>query len=177
LSGLSAIGPPLKICEAKRNRAESIVNKTVLDVSKIAMAYSAHNRRQTTLVARDSGIQAAIRQFFHPYVLAFLALALVVGAYGYGYKLSQYSHHSGVSKASPTHVWVDHRDETVGVQALHHAAPQDLSDFAVFAAFVPPVPRLSRDHVVITPAPARVAVFISSNIPFRAPPSLHSSQA
>jgi hypothetical protein len=128
------------------------------------------------VAAHASGMHLAVRQFFHPYVLAFLALALTVGASGYGNKLSQYFHHAGVSKASPTRMWVDHRDESVAVQAQHHVRPR-IPGLTLFALSTPQVPRFSRDHVVITPAPARVAPFLSSHIPFRAPPSLRSSLA
>jgi hypothetical protein len=118
-----------------------------------------------------------VRQFFHPYVLAFLALALAVGASGYGYKLSQYLQHEGVSKASPTHMWVDHRDDSVAVQAAQCVKPQRIPGLTLFAISTPRVPRLLRDHVAITPAPALLALIISSHIPFRAPPSLHLSLA
>ena len=133
----------------------------------------ARNERQQSYLP-DSGIPAFVRQFFHPYVLAFLALALTVGGYGYGYKLSQYFQHSGVSKASPTRMWVDHRDQSVIPQAQHHVKPQRIRGLTFFALSAPQVLRLSRDHVVIKPAPARVALFLSWHIPFRAPPSLHS---
>lgn len=129
------------------------------------------------MAAPGSAIQVALRQFFHPCVLAFLALALAVGASGYGYKLSHYFQHAGVSKASPTHMWVDHRDESVGPLAKHNIKPLRIPGLTFFAAAALELPRHSRDHVVITPAPARVALFLSSHIPFRAPPSLHSSQA
>jgi hypothetical protein len=118
-----------------------------------------------------------VRQFFHPYVLAFLALALAVGASGYGYKLSQYLQHEGVSKASPTHMWVDHRDDSVAVQAAQCVKPQRIPGLTLFAISTPRVPRLLRDHVAITPALALLALIISSHIPFRAPPSLHLSLA
>jgi hypothetical protein len=149
----------------------------VLDEFPIATGRTAQIERRAAATARDSGIRSRVRQFFHPYVLAFLALALSVGASGYGYKLSQYFQHAGVSKASPTRMWVDHRDESVAAQAAHHVKLQRIPGLALFALSVPPVPRLSRDHVAITPAPARVAFIISSHIPFRAPPSLHPSLA
>ncbi len=148
----------------------------MFDEFPIAAGSVARNERQQSYLP-DSGIPTFVRQFFHPYVLAFLALALTVGGYGYGYKLSQYFQHSGVSKASPTRMWVEHRDEFAAVQAQHHVKPQRIPGLTLFAISAPRVPRLSRDHVVITPAPARVALFLFSHIPFRAPPSLHSSLA
>ncbi|WP_348264006.1 hypothetical protein P8935_05610 [Telmatobacter sp. DSM 110680] len=150
---------------------------TVLSESPIPTRPSKPFERPKTSVARDRGIRTSARQFFHPYVLAFLALALAVGASGYGYKLSQYLQHAGVSKASPTHMWVDHRDDSVAMQAGQFVKPQRIPGLALFAILDPQVPRPSRDHVVVTPAPALVASVISSHIPFRAPPSIHSSMA
>jgi hypothetical protein len=129
------------------------------------------------MTVRDPEVHGWLKQLFHPYVLAFLALAFAVGGSSYGYKLSQYFEHSGVSKASLTRMWVDHRDDSVAVQAQHQVRPRRIPGLELFAFSAPKVPRLSRDHVVITPAPARVALVISSHIPFRAPPSLHPSLA
>ncbi|MGA8086947.1 MAG: hypothetical protein WCA10_06550 [Terracidiphilus sp.] len=143
----------------------------------MATQTTAQVKRTRLLVA--SGLQAdvAVRQFFRPYVLAFLALAIVVGGNGYGHKLAQYFHHSEVSKASATRMWVDHRDDS-SVKVLHQQTrPQRISAFELSLVFAPRVPRLTRDHALTTPAPARVAFVISSHIPFRAPPAIKSSQA
>ncbi|MGA9584646.1 MAG: hypothetical protein WBQ95_04915 [Terracidiphilus sp.] len=129
------------------------------------------------VMASDSQMHIAVRQFFQPYVLAFVALSIAVGGWSYGYKLSQYLHHPEVSKASATRMWVDHRDQSVTVPAKFHTRPQRISEIALFAFSAQRLPRLSRDHAVTTPAPARVTLIISSHIPFRAPPSLHPSQA
>jgi len=150
--------------------------ETVLDDIQAATGSLAGIERRATTV-RDSEIQRAIRQFFHPYVLGFLALALTVGASGYGYKLSHYFQIAGVSKASPTRMWVDHRDDSVAVLAQHQVKPPGIPGLALLGFSNPQIPRLSRDHVVITPAPTRVALLISSHIPFRAPPPLHISLA
>jgi hypothetical protein len=131
-----------------------------------------------SVAADDSGINDALRQFFRPYVLAFLALAIAVGGNGYGYKLAQYLQHSEASKASATRMWVDHRDDSSSATSHQHSRPQRISAFELFALFAPQqLPRLSRDHAVATPAPARVANIISSHIPSRAPPALSSSLA
>jgi hypothetical protein len=128
-------------------------------------------------IGRDSGIPVAVRQFFQPCVLAFFALAIAISANGYGYKLSQYLHHAQVSKASGTRMWVEHRDDSSSAVSKLHTKPQKIFGSALLAFSVPQLPRLSRDHVVITPAPTRVAFVISSHIPFRAPPVLHPSLA
>jgi hypothetical protein len=137
----------------------------------------ARNQRAESTLGRGARIPVAVRQFFQPCVLAFFALAIAISANGYGYKLSQYLHHAEVSKASGTRMWVEHRNDSSRVGVPHQTKPQLLSGFALIAFCVPQLPRFSRDHVVITPAPARVAFVISSHIPFRAPPALNPSLA
>jgi hypothetical protein len=148
------------------------------DQVSIATRPEARVKCPELVVAHDSGINDALRQFFRPYVLAFLALAIAVGGNGYGYKLAQYLQHSEASKASATRMWVDHRDDSSSTASQQHARPQRVSSFELFAVFAPQqLPRLSRDHAATTPAPVRVANIISSHIPFRAPPALNSSLA
>lgn len=143
----------------------------------IANKPESHLELQDVTVARDSAVDVAVRQFFRPYVLVFLALALAVGCNGYGNKLAQYFQHSRVSKASATRMWVDHRDDSSVTVAHQPTRPQRISAFELFLVFAPQVPRLSRDHALTTPAPARAAIVISSHIPFRAPPAIQSSLA
>jgi hypothetical protein len=147
------------------------------DEFSIANSRGAQIQRPSGVIAHDSDVRVAIRQFFQPYVLACLALAIAVGGWSYGYKLSQYLHHTEVSKASATRMWVDHRDNSFAVPAQHQVPPQRISGLALFALCAPQLPRLARDHVVTTPAPARVTIIISSHIPFRAPPASPSSLA
>ena len=149
--------------------------ESVLDDRPVTTGSVARNNRPRTAV-RASRIQISLREFFHPSVLAFLALALTVGASGYGNKLSHYFHHAGVSKAYPTRMWVEHRDES-SVQAKHSIKPLQTSAPALFAAPPPLVVRHSRDHAVVTPAALRVAFLTSSQLPFRGPPSIPSSLA
>jgi hypothetical protein len=149
----------------------------LFDEFPIATGRKAQAGRPASAVAGEPEVNVAVRQFFRPYVLAFVALALAVGGWGYGYKLSQYLHLSEVSKASATRMWVDHRDQTAVVPVQQHIKPQRISGLALFALAAPQLPRLWRDHVVTTPTPARVTLIISSHIPFRAPPSLNPSMA
>ncbi len=137
-----------------------------------ATNHAAQTERQPLRIAANPAVNIAIRQFFRPYVLACLALAIAVGSNGYGYKLAQYLHLSEVSKATSTKMWVDHRDDASLVIAHQQNRPQRISAFELFLVFAPQVPSLTRDHVLATPAPPRVAVVISSHIPFRAPPTL-----
>ncbi|HMG86484.1 MAG TPA: hypothetical protein VK574_12090 [Terracidiphilus sp.] len=147
------------------------------DELPIAAGPEAQDQRQKLMVARESKMDAAVRQFFRPYVLAFLALAIAVGGNGYGYKLAQYFHHPEVSKASATRMWVDHRDDSSITVSHQQTRPQRISSFELFLVFAPQIPRLTRDHALTTPAPARAAFVISSHIPFRAPPQIQSSMA
>ncbi|MGC1424040.1 MAG: hypothetical protein WA354_08940 [Terracidiphilus sp.] len=126
---------------------------------------------------RELGLPVPVRQFFRPCVLAFLALAIAIGANGYGHKLSQYFNQTQISKASGTRMWVEHRDDFSSTVAQPKTRPQRISGFALLALSTPRLARLSRDHAVINPAPARITFIISSHIPFRAPPSLHPSLA
>ena len=128
------------------------------DEFPIPTRHQAQNRRSVLVIGRDSGIPVAVRQFFQPCVLAFFALAIAISANGYGYKLSQYLHHAEVSKASGTRMWVEHRDDSSSAVTQLHTKPQKISGLALLAFSAPQLPRLSRDHVVITPAPTRVAI-------------------
>jgi hypothetical protein len=132
--------------------------------------------RPSLMVAEGSFLPLPVRQFFHPYVLAFLALALAVGGWSYGYKLSRYLHHHGVTKASATRMWVEHRDDSklgVAHQSPTHRIPAAL--LAVQCS--PPLPRFSRNSAVNLPASRRVPFMVAALIPFRAPPALLSPLA
>jgi len=147
------------------------------DEFSIATRSRQQNRRPSGTIARDSEIHVAVRQFFQPYVLAFVALSIAVGGWSYGYKLSQYLHHSEVSRASATRMWVDHRDQSVAVPAQHDTKPQLISGLALLAVSAPQLPPLSRNRALTVPPPAHAIIILSSHIPFRAPPALHSSLA
>jgi hypothetical protein len=128
------------------------------------------------MVAEGSFLPLAVRQFFHPYVLAFLALALAVGGWSYGYKLSRYLHHQGVTKASATRMWVEHRDDSklsVAHQSPTHPIPASL----LTVQCSPPLPRFSRNTAVTIPTSRRVHFKVAALIPFRAPPGLLSPLA
>jgi hypothetical protein len=147
----------------------------VHDELPIATGHQAQTQRSVSSIGSEPGIPYAVRQFFQPCVLAFLALA--IGANGYGYKLSQYLPHPEVSRASGTRMWVEHRDDPSSVVAQFHTKPQRISGLALFALSAPRLPRLSRDHALTSPPPPRIAFIVSSHIPFRAPPALNPSLA
>jgi hypothetical protein len=153
--------------------AEDIVYDRFANVNRPETCVERHD----PMFTRGSKTDVAVRQFFRPYVLAFLALAIAVGGNGYGYKLSQYLRHSEVRKASATRMCVDHRDDSSITNAHHRERPRQISALELFLVFAPQFPRLTRDHALTTPAPARAACVISSHIPFRAPPSSKSFMA
>lgn len=111
----------------------------------------------------------ALRQFFRPCVLAFLALALAVGGWGYGYKLSQYLHHSDVSKASATRMWVEHRDDSLELPD-HHRQQHEILSPQFFCVTVPTLAPRSRSLVFALPVQSHTLTFVSPLHPLRAPP-------
>jgi hypothetical protein len=119
----------------------------------------------------------AVRQFFRPCVLAVLALAVVVGGGGYGYKLSQYRHLSRVTRPSATRMWVEHRDDSFGAPLHHQHQPRRLLSSQFFALIVPQLPLLSRHPVSAAPVQSRILTFVSPLHPLRAPPSFLSALA
>lgn len=127
--------------------------------------------------SRNSGAGMELRQWARPWVLASLALALVVGAWGYGYKLSQYIQHSGVTKASATRMWVDHRDQGLAAVSPHHSAPHKVP--AAQACAVSTFPHLNfyNEISVTASASAQRPFLYFALLPFRAPPASTPSLA
>ena len=122
-------------------------------------------------------VDFAVRQFFRPTVLMFVALAVAFAGWSYGYKLSQYLHHPEINRASLTRAWVDQRNDSVSVQASHQVDPVESADLDLFAPSALNVARRSPDLVLESPTPVREAFLFSALIPFRAPPSHRSSLA
>jgi len=114
-------------------------------------------------------LKLATVQFLEPGVLPVLALALIVGGWSYGLKLSHYLN-TGVTKASTTRMWLDHRNEIAAVPDQHPQTPQKFLtlDLCVFA--VPALPRLSRERITQEPAQPHSVEFVSPLHPLRAPP-------
>lgn len=131
------------------------------------------------LVKGASEVDIAVRQFFRPYVLAFLALAVAFGGWSYGYKLSQYFQHSEVTRASLTRAWVDHRNDSIAVVSHEEVKPGKLIGLALVLVTVASLRVAHRvpDLILNEPAPAREAFLFSSLIPFRAPPITNPSLA
>lgn len=149
------------------------------DVIAIANCRNARVGRQELMAKSGSELDLAVRQFFQPYVLAFLALAVVFGGFSYGYKLSQYFQHSEVTRASLTRAWVDHRNGSLAIVSHDDAQAGKLLGLALIAttALALRVAHRTPDLVLDEAAPVREAYLFSSLIPFRAPPSTNPSLA
>jgi len=153
-----------------RSRSQVILQDDVT----IAIAPKAEDMRADVMGAEFSGWSMALRQFFRPCVLTVLALAVTVGAWGFGYKLSQYLQHSDVSRASATRLWVEHRDDAFEAPDHHQHQPQKLLSPAFLGFNVLIVEHFSRERIFAEPAPSRILTFVSSLHPLRAPPTSHS---
>lgn len=143
--------------------------------------FSIAKTRDAQMVRGGSEMDVAVRQFFRPYVLAFLSLAVVFGGSSYGYKLSQYFEHSEVTRASLNRAWVDHRNDSSAIvsHGPEQVSPAKLLGLVLFsvAAVSLRVSRRTPDLVLDEPAPVREAFLFSSLIPFRAPPITNPSLA
>jgi hypothetical protein len=142
------------------------------DEFAIAIARNAGDRRNSAVAW-----SMALRQFFKPCVLAFLALAVAVGGWGYGYKLSQYLTHSDLSRASSTRLWVEHRDDASDIRAHQQHSPDKIQAPLFAGLSTPPVPHLSRELVFAEPTQSRILTFVSPLHPLRAPPTVTFSLA
>ena len=143
----------------------------------IADTRNAQFERQGTMAGSCSEVDVAVRQFFRPYVLTFIALAVAFGGSTYGYALCRYLSHSEVTRASLTRAWVDHRDQAPVSVSHEQIPPLKLLRLAVVTTAVLRTAHRSPEVILDEPAPAREAFLFSSLIPFRAPPTTHSSLA
>lgn len=140
--------------------------------SPIASSQNADRSRSHSGAAN---LKLAVLQFFQPGVLPVLALALMVGGWSYGKKLSHYFHHTDVTKASTTRMWLDHRNDATIAPAQAHQSPvkfltPQLRDFVV-----PPLPHFSRAIAIAESAPVYTVEFVSPLHPLRAPPISHQA--
>ena len=135
--------------------------------SPIASSQNADRSRST---AKLSALKLAILQFLEPGVLPVLALALFVGGWSYGKKLSHYFHNTDVTKASTTRMWLDHRNDTSVAPAQQHQSPQKFLTPQLSMFAVPPSPNFSRESAIAESAPLHTVEFVSPLHPLRAPP-------
>jgi hypothetical protein len=138
---------------------------------------NAQVERQAMMAGNDPAVGIALRQFFRPYVLAFVALAVAFGGFSYGYKLAQYLQHPEVTRATLTRAWLEDRSASVAVVSHAHADPGKLLGLALVAAALLRMAHRTPDIFFDEAAPAREAFYSSSLIPFRAPPISNPSLA
>lgn len=143
----------------------------------IADTRSAQVERRGAVAGRGSEVDTAVRQFFRPYVLAFLSLAFLFGGFSYGYKLAQYLQHSELTRASLTRAYLDNRNDSAGVVSHAQAPEGKLLALALVAAATMRIAQRTPDLILEESAPAREAFLFSSLIPFRAPPITNPSLA
>ena len=120
--------------------------------------------------AKLSALKLATLHFLEPGVLPVLALALIVGGWSYGLKLSHYFHHTDVTKASTTRMWLDHRNEVTVANGPERQVEHKLLSPQLCVAAIPSLPHLSRLQLVELSAPAHIVSFVSPLHPLRAPP-------
>lgn len=135
----------------------------------IAIAQPATGRRSSVITPGT-----ALRQFFRPCVLSVLALAVTVGGWGYGYKLSQYLHRSHLSTPSATRMWVEHRDDSFEAPDHHQHQLHKLLVSQFFRLSASQLPNFSHEPVFTHPLQSRVLTFVSPLHPLRAPPTFLS---
>lgn len=143
----------------------------------IAKAQNVQVERLESTVDNGSEVDVAVRQFFRPYVLTLLALAVAFGGWSYGYALCRYLSHSEVTRASLTRAWVEHREGLSVVDSHQLIPPPRLVELALACGLDLHVAHRTPELVLDQPAPARAAYLFSSLIPFRAPPSTNPSLA
>jgi hypothetical protein len=137
----------------------------------IANARNAHASRSQDRLAN---LKLATRQLLQPSVLSVFALALIVGGWSYGRKLSHYLHNPNLTKASTTRMWVDHRNESIAAPVQHDPTPEKLVTPHFLVTAVPPLPDFSREQIIAEPVQSHTIVFVSPLHPLRAPPTFSS---
>lgn len=115
-------------------------------------------------------LKSAILEFLQPGVFPVLALALMVGGWSYGLKLSHYFHHTDVTKASTTRMWLDQRNDAITAPVQHHHTPVKFLLPHLWVVSVPPLPHFSREQLLAESVPARSLDLVSPLHPLRAPP-------
>lgn len=131
---------------------------------------NAQNARKARSGSGIASLKLTPLRFLQPGVLPVIALALIVGCWSYGLKLSHYLHNSDVTRASTTRMWVDQRNDLIPVPVQHEQNPQESLAFQLCIFAVPCQPHLSDEWALAEPALSHVAEFVSPLHPLRAPP-------
>jgi hypothetical protein len=137
-----------------------------------------HNSIRSHANAKLAALKLAILQFLEPGVLPVLAMALIVGGWSYGLKLSHYVHHSKVTKASTTRMWLDQRNEaTAAAPVPQRQVEHKFVTPQLWVLSVPQQqPKLLHEEIIAESASVRINAFVSPLHLLRAPP-LSPSQA
>jgi len=129
-----------------------------------------HSVNPSRSSAKLAALKLAILQFLEPGVLPVLALALIVGGWSYGLKLSHYLQRTDVTKASTTRMWLDHRNDATAASVPYHQVEHKSLTPQLCLSAVPPSPHLSRRQPIAEPAQSHTTSYVSSLHPLRAPP-------
>jgi hypothetical protein len=136
-----------------------------------------HNSIRSHANAKLAALKLAILQFLEPGVLPVLAMALIVGGWSYGLKLSHYVHHSKVTKASTTRMWLDQRNEATVAPVPQRQVEHKFVTPQLWVLSVPQQqPKLLHEEIIAESASVRINAFVSPLHLLRAPP-LSPSQA
>jgi len=130
-----------------------------------------HNSKRSHATAKLSALKLAILQFLEPGVLPVVAMALIVGGWSYGLKLSHYVHHSKVTKASTTRMWLDQRNEATAAPVPQRQVEHKFVTPQLWALSVPQQqPKLLHEEIIAEYASVRINAFVSPLHLLRAPP-------
>jgi hypothetical protein len=131
-----------------------------------------HNSIRSHANAKLAALKLAILQFLEPGVLPVLAMALIVGGWSYGLKLSHYVHHSKVTKASTTRMWLDQRNEaTAAAPVPQRQVEHKFVTPQLWVLSVPQQqPKLLHEEIIAEYASVRINAFVSPLHLLRAPP-------
>jgi hypothetical protein len=132
---------------------------------------------------RQSGLRTTVqalarypswRQIMKPYAPGILGLAIAVGLWGFGYKLSLYHHHEAPSSQIPVaKLWIDSRSASALMSSGHKAQSHLISVSQALSGPIQRFPHLTRAAVGMLPACSPIMAYFDSRIPFRSPPPPH----
>ena len=106
--------------------------------------------------------------------LGLIGLAIAVALWGFGYKLSRYSHHSDISsRASIAKLWDKHQDSTHVVKALLKLTPPSHLTFEwnTNFALLQGAPELQHTEPGDSDESDLIAPWARTLVPLRSPPS------
>jgi hypothetical protein len=112
----------------------------------------------------------SLRQIMKPYTLGILGLAIAVGLWGFGYKLSLYHHEAPSSQIPVAKLWIDSRSASASAASGLEAQSHLISVSQAFSGPIQRFPHLTRAAVGVLPACSPTMAYFDSLIPFRSPP-------